>query len=148
MKPELVSDAVEAGVANRLPAETVTRSGSRVGGAATATRAASAELLVARSARSRRDLAGRAPPTYWNIDDIQFECRIARSSAWRLVRRAAFPMPVRVGTRSVVWPRLEVVAFLDNRRGLGYKGSDLSRSIGESRVEFASRRPRRNSRGS
>jgi predicted DNA-binding transcriptional regulator AlpA len=103
---------------------------------------------TARSVRGQRDLCGCAPPTYWDIEDIQFECRIARSSAWRLVRRAAFPVPVRVGARSIIWPRLEVVAFLDSRRGLTDIASASPPSIDDSRVEFASRPPRRSSRAS
>src|SRR3954470_18921946 len=55
-------------------------------------------------------------PVYWDIDDVQFHCRIGRSTAWRLVRERGFPAPVVLGSRTVVWPRVEVIAFVDEKR--------------------------------
>lgn len=53
---------------------------------------------------------------YWNIRDIQFSCRVSRSTAWRMVREDDFPSPIVYGTRLVVWPRAEVIEFLERRR--------------------------------
>ncbi len=53
---------------------------------------------------------------YWDIDDIQFHCRIGRTTAWRLVRSNTFPAPVVLGPKSLVWPREEVVTFMEARR--------------------------------
>lgn len=53
---------------------------------------------------------------YWNVRDIQFHCRIGRSTAWRLVREDGFPAPILYGKRCVLWPRAEVMAFLEERR--------------------------------
>jgi predicted DNA-binding transcriptional regulator AlpA len=55
-------------------------------------------------------------PAYWDIADIQFHCRIGRTTAWRLVRESAFPAPVVIGPKTLVWPRDEVVQFMDGRR--------------------------------
>lgn len=55
-------------------------------------------------------------PTYWDIDDVQFNCRIGKSTAWRLVREEGFPPPVILGRRTVLWPREEVIAFVEDRR--------------------------------
>ena len=65
----------------------------------------------ARNAQYRQD-----EPVYWDIDDVQFHCRIGRSTAWRLVREDGFPPPVVLGKRTVLWPREEVIAFVEDRR--------------------------------
>src|SRR3954452_1145376 len=66
---------------------------------------------------SRRSVGKReTEPVYWDIDDVQFHCRIGRSTAWRLVRQAGFPAPIVLGRRLVVWPRAEVVAFIAEKR--------------------------------
>ena len=57
---------------------------------------------------------------YWDIRDIQFHCRMGRSTAWRLVREDGFPAPVLCGKRIVLWPRVEVMLFLDGRRSPGH----------------------------
>src|SRR5947209_8482370 len=55
-------------------------------------------------------------PEYWDVRDIQFHCRMGRSTAWRLVRENGFPAPVVHGKRCILWPRSEVIAFLERRR--------------------------------
>ncbi len=62
------------------------------------------------------DRRSRGESTYWDIDDVQFHCRIGRSTAWRLVRRDGFPAPVVFSPRGVLWPREEVVAFMELHR--------------------------------
>lgn len=61
---------------------------------------------------------GLAPDlaVYWDIRDLQFHCRIGRSTAWRLVREEGFPAPVVYGKRGVIWPSAEVIQFLERRR--------------------------------
>jgi len=54
--------------------------------------------------------------TYWDIRDIQHECRIGRTTAWRLVKEPGFPAPVVVGERSLSWPAYEVVQYLETMR--------------------------------
>lgn len=66
-------------------------------------------------ARPDRDAAD-----YWDIRDVQFHCRMGRSTAWRLVRSDDFPAPVLCGKRMVLWPRREVMAFLEGRREQGH----------------------------
>ena len=60
------------------------------------------------------------PPTdetvLWSISDIQSNCRISRSSAWRMVRGVGFPEPVALGRRRICWMREEVVAFMETHR--------------------------------
>jgi predicted DNA-binding transcriptional regulator AlpA len=52
---------------------------------------------------------------YWDIRDIQFHCRVSRSTAWRMVDEPDFPQRMTYG-RCVRWPRAEVMQFLENRR--------------------------------
>jgi len=59
-------------------------------------------------------------PEYWDIRDIQFQCRVSRSTAWRMVRESEFPEPVVYGKKCVLWPREEVVRFLEGRRDPGH----------------------------
>jgi hypothetical protein len=58
-------------------------------------------------------------PEFWSIGDLQFHCRIGRTRAWELVREAGFPKPVAVGRR-LIWPRSEVLEFLEARRRRDY----------------------------
>src|SRR3954465_1873277 len=67
----------------------------------------------------REDTAGA---TFWDIDDIQFHCRVGRTTAWKLVKRPDFPDPVVVGPHGLVWPRAEGVAFMDTRRSPSHYG--------------------------
>ena len=53
--------------------------------------------------------------TYWGIADLEYHCRVSRKTAWRLVRSPGFPAPVVLGRR-VVWPRGEVLAFIEDKR--------------------------------
>lgn len=71
---------------------------------------------------TRHQQGERAPEAalYWDIRDIQFHCRMGRSTAWRLVREDGFPPPVLCGKRSVLWPQREVVGFLEERRDAGH----------------------------
>src|SRR3954468_18265046 len=65
----------------------------------------------------RRNAGNReSEPVYWDIDDVQFHCRIGRSTAWRLVREPGFPGPIVLGRRTLVWPRTEVIAFVEEKR--------------------------------
>jgi predicted DNA-binding transcriptional regulator AlpA len=74
----------------------------------------------ASAAGADRDTARRRSTdeaTYWDIEDIQFHCRMGRTAAWQLVRTAKdFPCPVVLGRKSRVWPRVEVIAFMEGRR--------------------------------
>ena len=74
----------------------------------------------------QRDDDERDSAVYWDIRDIQFHCRIGRSTAWRLVREDGFPAPVLCGKRIVLWPRNEVVVFLDGRRSPGHYRRDAA----------------------
>lgn len=60
--------------------------------------------------------AEQTAPEYWDINDIQFHCRIGRTTAWRLVRRPSFPVPILVSAKRLVWSREEVVDFLEGQR--------------------------------
>ena len=61
--------------------------------------------------------ASTADATYWDIHDIQFHCRLSRTSAWELARgHRDFPSPVVLGRKSLIWPRAEVVAFMEAHR--------------------------------
>lgn len=57
-----------------------------------------------------------ADATFWNIRDIQFHCRIGRTKAWQIVREPEFPPPVEIGSKRLVWPRHEVIAFIERGR--------------------------------
>ena len=52
---------------------------------------------------------------YWDIRDIQFHCKVSRSTAWRMADEPDFPARITYG-RCVRWPRAEVVEFLERRR--------------------------------
>lgn len=53
--------------------------------------------------------------TYWGIADVEYHCRVSRKTAWRLVRSPGFPAPVVLGRR-VLWPRDEVITFIEDKR--------------------------------
>ena len=99
--------------------------------------------MEATAGRAGLNAASMAPATavYWNIRDIQFHCRISRSTAWGLVREEGFPAPVLHGKRCVLWPSCEVVEFLEVRRQPGRyhrAGSEesptfVSRPVGSSK---------------
>lgn len=79
---------------------------------------------------------------YWNVRDIQFHCRIGRSTAWRLVRQDGFPAPVLCGARCVIWPRVEVIEFLEARRAPDHyrqRETKLSHQVPGSAVGFVAR---------
>ncbi len=57
-----------------------------------------------------------ARAVYWDIRDVQFHCRVGRSTAWRMVRESGFPAPIVYSKRCVMWPSAEVIAFLEQRR--------------------------------
>src|SRR5438552_3519726 len=79
---------------------------------------AAATVLERRSGSPDRD------PIYWDIDDVQFHCRIGRSTAWRLVREEGFPAPIVLGKRTLVWPRAEVIAFVELKRDPSHYSAD------------------------
>ncbi len=73
--------------------------------------------VTARDKRLAERCSGTGEALYWDIEDIQYHCRISRTTAWRLVRNEEqFPSPVVLGPRSIVWPQREVVAFFEARR--------------------------------
>ena len=87
--------------------------------------------------------ASTADATYWDINDIQFHCRLSRTSAWDLARgHKDFPPPVVLGRKSLLWPRDEVVAFMEahRRRDHYSHGKDRSATPSENHGPgFASR---------
>jgi len=90
------------------------------------------------------DRRSRGDSTYWDIEDVQFHCRIGRSTAWRLVRRDGFPAPVVFSPRGVLWPREEVVAFMELHRNPGhYRREDHNDSPRRHEAAFSSRSSRR-----
>lgn len=70
--------------------------------------------------RSRRTSESDCDPVFWDIEDLLFHCRIGRSTAWRLVREPGFPAPLILGRRTLVWPRGEVMSFLEEKRDPGH----------------------------
>jgi predicted DNA-binding transcriptional regulator AlpA len=61
--------------------------------------------------------AAAVQAVYWDIEDIQFHCRIGRTTAWKLARGDLdFPAPVVLGPRAVVWRRVDVLAFMESRQ--------------------------------
>jgi len=68
------------------------------------------------AARGGQPREAATEATYWDIDDIQFHCRIGRTTAWRLVKLKDFPPPVVLGPKGLVWPRAEVLVFMESRR--------------------------------
>jgi predicted DNA-binding transcriptional regulator AlpA len=97
-----------------------------------------------------QDRAGNRPSrgesTYWDIEDLQFHCRIGRSTAWRLVRRDDFPSPVVFNPRGVLWPREEVIAFMEQHREPDhYRRGDRAEAPHRREPAFSSRPTRRRS---
>jgi predicted DNA-binding transcriptional regulator AlpA len=92
---------------------------------------------------------GDAPTAaeFWNIRDIQFHCRIGRSTAWRLVREDGFPAPILYGKRCVLWPRAEIMEFLEARRDPSHYEAQarLQRLPAQPSSAFATRPVRRRS---
>lgn len=84
---------------------------------------------------------------YWDIQDIQFHCRISRTTAWRLVREEGFPAPVVLGPRNLIWPRSEVIAFFETRRRPGHyeppTDATSRRPTGRDSAPYVSRAVRR-----
>lgn len=86
--------------------------------------------------------AAAAEPDFWGINDIQFHCRIGRTRAWQLVHEPDFPTPVAIGARRI-WPRGEVLAFLDScRQERISHGGDVR----QENVSYVSRRVRSRSK--
>lgn len=93
--------------------------------------------------RNQRRSGRGGESTYWDIEDVQFHCRLGRSTAWRLVRRDDFPSPVIFSPRGVMWPREEVIEFMERRRDPDhYRGKDVQ-ATREGDQAFASRPVRR-----
>jgi predicted DNA-binding transcriptional regulator AlpA len=78
----------------------------------------------ASSEASRVGTADDGSATYWDINDIQFHCRIGRTTAWKLVKRFDFPAPVVLGPKSLVWPSRDVVAYMESHRAPSHYGPD------------------------
>src|SRR2546423_11520672 len=96
---------------------------------------------AALSAPHRRDAGRReSNPIYWDIDDVQFHCRIGKSTAWRLVREEGFPAPVVLGRRTLLWPRAEVIAFVEEKRDPEHYATE---GDGDRRTVFTVRPSRR-----
>jgi len=106
------------------------------------TRRATDGLAASHQVGARTD--GSEAATYWDIDDVQFHCRVSRSTAWRLVRSDGFPPPAVFGRR-VVWPRAEVVIFMEDRRVPNYYADrDQRAGVTDGRAPaFTSRQVRR-----
>lgn len=98
---------------------------------------------------SAKSELGDAPTAaeLWNIRDVQFHCRIGRSTAWRLVREDGFPAPILYGKRCVLWPRAEIMKFLEARRDPSHYETQVPRrrSPAQPSPPFASRPVRRHS---
>ncbi len=104
------------------------------------------ELTVLKDHRreSHRPTGGHS--TYWDIDDLQFHCRIGRSTAWRLVRRDDFPSPIVFNPRGVLWPREEVIVFMEQHREPDhYRSGDRAEAPRRREPVFSSRPTRRRS---
>ncbi len=77
---------------------------------------------------------------YWSIRDIAFHCWMGRSTAWGLVREDGFPTPVVHGQRCVLWPRDEVIEFMDVCRDPShYRRGGVPTSEGSQSAPFSAR---------
>ncbi len=76
----------------------------------------SPDLGLSRSGEPVPAHAATEQSMYWGIADIEHQCRISRSTAWRLVRREGFPAPVVLTRRCLMWPRDEVIDFIERHR--------------------------------
>ena len=47
--------------------------------------------------------------------EVEARTGLSRSSIYRLMRQGQFPEPVRVGSRGVRWPAVEIDEFLEGR---------------------------------
>ena len=103
------------------------------------------------AANSRAQASTRHPDngreaTYWDIGDVQYHCRVSRSTAWRLVKRDDFPEPVVFGRR-LIWPRVEIVEFMEEHRDrAGRTSPDGPREWHVNGRSFAARPVRRRAR--
>lgn len=79
--------------------------------------------------------------TYWGIADLEYHCRVSRKTAWRLVRTAGFPAPVVLGRR-VLWPRDEVLTFIEERRDPYHYATELPPTT-RAHAPFSTREVRR-----
>lgn len=85
---------------------------------------------------------------YWSIRDIAFHCRMGRSTAWRLVREGGFPAPVVYGQRCLLWPREEVIEYMEARRDPGhYRRGCVPTSESSQSAPFSARPVRGRARG-
>lgn len=83
-----------------------------------------------RRERIARRCEATGAATYWDIDDIQFHCRIGRTTAWGLVKLQDFPPPVVLGPKGLVWPRAEILTFMESRRRPEHYGDREGASAG------------------
>ncbi|MCA1833900.1 MAG: AlpA family phage regulatory protein [Actinobacteria bacterium] len=96
---------------------------------------------------SRDDLGVRRSASvaavYWDIEDIQFHCRISRTTAWKLARGDGdFPSPVVLGPRAVVWRRVDVLAFMESKRSPDHYREPARRTPGREGEVATAYRPR------
>ena len=47
--------------------------------------------------------------------EVEAQCRITRSTVYRLMRAGEFPEPIRIGPRSIRWRVSEIEAWLADR---------------------------------
>lgn len=89
----------------------------------------------------RRAASGEA--VFWDIEDIQFHCRISRTTAWKIARRDDdFPSPVVLGPRAVVWRRVDVLAFMESKRNPDHYRKPTRRTPDREREVATAFRPR------
>jgi predicted DNA-binding transcriptional regulator AlpA len=87
--------------------------------------------------------AAAVQAVYWDIEDIQFHCRISRTTAWKLARRDRdFPAPVVLGPRAVVWRRVDVLAFMESRQSPDHYRKPVGRTAEQEGELTAAYRPR------
>ena len=48
-------------------------------------------------------------------EEVQYRCRLCRSTIYRLMRADSFPKPIRVGLRAVRWKESEIDEYLATR---------------------------------
>lgn len=85
---------------------------------------------------------GVSDAVFWNIRDIQLNCRVGRTKAWELARDPGFPAPLRIGSRRLVWPRAEVLAFMEQLRRPSHYGRSVTARASAGNVAFTVRRAR------
>ena len=47
--------------------------------------------------------------------EVEARTGLSRSTIYRLMREAQFPLPVRIGPRAVRWPEAEITEYLSSR---------------------------------